>query len=72
MDIIKYLSKESINLGAKGKFRLEELGVVNPLGSPVMTISKDSRASDAFSLMVEVLVTSVPVHYLRKGSPLWL
>jgi len=60
MDIIKYLSR-SVNLGSKGKLRLEEMGLVNPLGNTLVSVPKDTKASRAFSIMFEEKLTGLPI-----------
>jgi len=60
MDIVKYLSK-NINLGSKGNMRLEQLGLANPLGSEVITVSKHTKATNAFNIIYREQIGAVAV-----------
>jgi len=59
MDLIRHLSKQ--NLGEKGRMKIEELGLVNPIGGKVISSNKDSRACDAFVKMFEQKLSAVAV-----------
>jgi CBS domain-containing protein len=59
MDLVRYLIKE--DLGENEKLKIEELGLVNPVGGKVISMNRNSRACDAFVKMFEQNLSAVAI-----------